>query len=399
MLVAEGQNDPTLADFTAAYPCVTFNVEQVPFPELGRKIQVLAASQALPDILYYDGPNTQTYAYNQLLLALDSYITPEHKADIVDSTILEHTYQDKLYSPGLRQSAVALFYNKTMTDAAGIEPPKTLEDAWTWEQALEAFKAVQQGPADNPTVWGLAPSVFGDGTPGSYYRDGIMMRSMGDPTASPDSSAYKTFVGIAPDLSTVSGYVNSPEAVAGLEFYQGLLNDSKVSPKAGEFGMWINGKAAFDLIDPFMIFDIKAKGDDMFDWGMTPVPAFTTPITHTGSDAIGVSATTEHPDLAAAVVMFASSPSNQQKFYETAGAMGVLKSVLANTPDYQEWPQKIFVDELVEWGQPRPPSPVFAQYDDIMTRAIHDVALGTDVQTRMDKAAEEMNDVLSRFEP
>ena len=72
--------------------------------------------------------------------------------------------------------------------------------------------------------------------------------------------------------------------------------------------MWINQKAAFDLIDPFMIYDIKSKGADMFEWGMTPVPHFVTPISHTGSDAIGVSATTQHPDIAAAVVMFASSP-------------------------------------------------------------------------------------------
>ena len=88
-----------------------------------------------------------------------------------------------------------------------------------------------------------------------------------------------------------------------------------------------------------------------------------------------------------------------KKFYDTAGAMGVLDQVLASTPDYQVWPQKIFVDTLVEWGQPRPPSPVFASYDDIMTRAIHDIALGTDPKTRMDQAAKEMDDILSRFTP
>ena len=103
--------------------------------------------------------------------------------------------------------------------------PRRSTTAWTWDQALDAFKKLQQGPADNPTVWGLAPSVFGDGTPGSYYRDGIMMRSKGDPNAPADSSAYKTFLGIAPDLgaANVDGYVNSPEAVEGLKFYQGMF--------------------------------------------------------------------------------------------------------------------------------------------------------------------------------
>jgi fructooligosaccharide transport system substrate-binding protein len=393
------ENDTNLADFHAAFPCITLQAQEIPFPDMPAKIAVMSATHSLPDIIYYDSPYSQSFAYSGILLPLDKYFTPEHLADILPAGVEESTYKGKVYAAGLRQTAIALVYNKNMTDAAGIHPPQMIEQGWTWDQALEALKKLQQGPSNNPTVWALAPTVFGDGTPGSYFREGAMMRSAGDPNAPEGSSALKTFQGISKDLKTVDGYVNSPEAIQALQFVQNMYNVAKITPKASEFGFWVNGKSAMDFIDPYIILDIKDKGDAMFPWGMTPAPFFKTHISHSGGDTIGVSATSTHPDLAAAFVMFAASPTQQHRFYDNAGALGVLQSVYAEIPDYQVYPQKLYIDELKQISYPRPPSPVFAQYQDIMSRAIHDVALGADAKQRMDAAVVEMDAVLSKFVP
>jgi ABC-type glycerol-3-phosphate transport system substrate-binding protein len=187
------QNNPPyqaqLDLFYAANPCITVDIAEVPFGQLADKISVLAASGKPPDVLTYDGPNTQSYAAAGMLLALDPYLPAGFKDDVVAPSLEEHSWEGKLYSPGTQQTTLALFYNKDALDKAGIAyPPPELDKAWTWAQAIEAFKKCQQGDADNVTVWGLAPTHFGNGTPGFVYRDMLFLRTQGDPKAPPDSS-------------------------------------------------------------------------------------------------------------------------------------------------------------------------------------------------------------------
>ena len=123
--------DIAIEDYKSVEPCVEIAVEEVPFGQLYEKISIVATSDDPPDLLLYDGPFTQSYAEAGMLLPLDDYITDDHLNDILIATRSEHSSQGRLYSPGLEQSAMALFYNKDMTDAAGINPPQDLSEAWT----------------------------------------------------------------------------------------------------------------------------------------------------------------------------------------------------------------------------------------------------------------------------
>ena len=266
-------------------PCVKFEINEVPFAQLGDTISVQAASSNPPDVLVYDGPNTQSYAAAGILLPITKYLPPGWDEDILPATKAEHSYEGEVYSPGIEQTTVAMYYNKTLTDAAGIKPPQELKDAWTWPQALEAFKACQQGPAGAPTVWGLGPTRFGNGQPGLVYQDLIYQRSAGDPKAAPESSAYKTFWALSPDGKSVDGYLNTPEALEALKFYGSLFNKEGVAPKVGIPNAFFDSKACFYI-------DTPAAGsallkDSKIEWGITPMPYFKSPVVHTGSTTIG----------------------------------------------------------------------------------------------------------------
>src|SRR5690606_38861987 len=155
----------------------------------------------------------------------------------------------QVYSTGLQTSGIGLFYNKTLTDAAGIEVPTSLDEAWTWDEAHEAMLACQQGEPGSPEVWGLAGSRHGTGAPNAWLP---MLRGFGDPEAPEGSSAANTFAAISEDGLVVDGYLTTPEMIEGATAYQTLFQgDTAVSPQTPIPDSFLNGTACFDLDIPY----------------------------------------------------------------------------------------------------------------------------------------------------
>lgn len=386
--------DSQLEGYKATNECVDFDVTEVPFGQLADKISVLASAKSMPDIVGYDGPNTQAYASQGLLLPLDEYLPDGWHDDVIPATLSENSWDGKVYSPGLQQDALALYYNKTMTDAAGIEVPDNIEDAWTWSEALDAFQTCQQGEGADTTVFGLAPSRLGNGTPGAIYRDLLFQRSMGDPEAPEDSDEYKTFWALSEDGTEVDGWLNTPEAVEATTFYQNLFEgENQVTSKDPIPNALIDGKACFDLEVASMITTLETADLD-FEWGIAPMPYFTTPIVHTGAVTLGVGATAPHPEQAAEAVVAMSTGELLTKMAVDNNRIPVLASSIAEIPVLNKNPYKLLVDEIQQWGQPRPLTPSFTQYGQFVTDALRDIAYGSDSQEMLDRAASQITPVL-----
>ncbi|MDR5700439.1 ABC transporter substrate-binding protein [Agromyces aerolatus] len=386
--------DSQLEDYQATNECVEFDVTEVPFGQLADKISVLASAKSMPDIVGYDGPNTQAYASQGLLLPLDEYLPEGWHDDVIPATLTENSWDGKVYSPGLQQDALALYYNKTMTDAAGITVPDTIEDAWTWPEALEAFQACQQGSGTDITVFGLAPSRLGNGTPGAIYRDLLFQRSMGDPDAPEDSDEYKTFWALSPDGKEVDGWLNTPEAVEATTFYQNLFQgENQVTSKDPIPNALIDGKACFDLEVASMITMLEDAEVD-FEWAVAPMPYFNTPIVHTGAVTLGVGATAPNPEVAAEAVVAMSTGELLTKMATENRRIPVLTSSIAEIPALSEAPYRVLVDEIQEWGQPRPLTPAFTQYAQFVTDGLRDIAYGSDPAEMLDRAAQQITPVL-----
>ena len=112
--------------------------------EYENKINAAATSGDLPDVLSVDGPTVTNYAESGILVPIEQYVSDEEKSDFVPSIINQGTYNDELYTLGTSESSVLLFYNEKMLNEAGITPPTTLEEAWTWEDVYEAAKKVNK---------------------------------------------------------------------------------------------------------------------------------------------------------------------------------------------------------------------------------------------------------------
>ncbi len=376
--------------------CIDFDVEEVPFGQFAEKVSVAASSNNPPDIFGHDGPNTQSYASQGILLPLDDYLPAEWFDDVLPATLAEHSWNGSVYSPGVMQDALALFYNKTMLDELGITPPTELSDAWTWDEARAAFEACQVGVGESAEVWGLAPSRLGGGTPGFAYRDLLFLRSAGDPTAPEDSSAYRTFWALSPDSTEVDGWLNTPEAIEAATFFQGLFNGpGAVTSKTGLPNALIDGKACFD-IETTQNIGFLTDADLDFEWGLTPLPYFKTPIVHTGAVTLAVSAKTGFPEEAADFIITLSTGDMLRDYAITAKRPPVLMSVADSIPELNEFPMAVFNESIREWGHPRPPSPQFVQYNQYVSDALRDIAYGADPQQALDAAVSSIEPLLNR---
>jgi fructooligosaccharide transport system substrate-binding protein len=394
-----------IAAYKKVKPSVTIQVEEVPFGQLYDKLALIMTSTNPPDIMGYDAAFTKSYAAGGGLLPLDQWMTPDQKADIIPSVLAENSYKGHVYSPGFVDSPVLMFYNKDATDAAGVSPPQALADAWTWEQAKAAFKKVRKGPASNPSFWGLASSTFGGGIPGFWLRDSQLARSAGDPNASPDSPAYKTFQMLSADGKSVDGYLNTPEAIEALKLYQSLYSEG-LTPKVGTPNQFASGQAGFEL-NTIEFIDVlsgqigvggaAANPPAPFKWGVTPLPYVKTPVVFASSVTIGASGKTKHQAEAAAFLLFVSSKDQSLADTRHHGTLPPRVSVLQALPEYTTDPQrKIFVDALQQWGKPPPGTTAFTQYANLLSGALHDIALGADPRTRMNQAVSDIDQALQQ---
>lgn len=384
-----------VAEFTKEHPNIKIEAEVVPFGELATKIQASVAGGSPPDIFFIDGPNTKTYAYLKILRALDEYLPRGFKDDIVEATLQEQSYQGQLYSMPDRQTAPALFYNVDMLDAIGVKPPTKLADAWTWDQALDVWKQLKK---KSPDVWPLEPSRFGAGGAGFYYRDGIFPRSAGDPSAPVSSSLYKTYAAISPDGTTVQGYIDSPEAITAMKWFQDLTMVHEVTSKVGIPNAFLDKKAAMTIDHEGIIGRIATQyPNGGFNLGVTPMPYFKTRVVMTGSNAAGISARSTHPAEAAAYLNMIFNDKNRLRYWEANRNMPARKSLFDQLPAYKDYPQSMFREQLLTIGVPRPSTPAWAAFDSIINAAIKNISLGAPVEATLKKAATDIDKELAKY--
>lgn len=85
------------------------------------------AGGEIPDVILWDRVNTAMYAQKNALLDLDDLIAEDNidMTSFYEETVKEMQYEEKQYGIPLLVDNRSLFYNKTLLDEAGVEPPTT----------------------------------------------------------------------------------------------------------------------------------------------------------------------------------------------------------------------------------------------------------------------------------
>lgn len=151
-----------LADFTEETGIKT-KISVVKWDEYWTMLEAGAQGGSLPDVFWMHSNESQRYMSNDMLLDLTDKIAASDKIDPAnypEDIWGLYTYEDKYYAVPKDVDTIALWYNKTMFEEAGVDLPTA---DWTWDDVFEAAQKLT-----NEDHFGMA--MRNDNNQAGYYN-------------------------------------------------------------------------------------------------------------------------------------------------------------------------------------------------------------------------------------
>jgi fructooligosaccharide transport system substrate-binding protein len=378
----DNQVNPIMEWFEARNPNVKLSVEKIPFTQIFQTIEVrLQARNAEPDIFICDSPLTASYASRGHLLDLTPHLD---KARFASAALQAATYDGKLYSAPFGSSMQVLFYNKALFKEAGIAPPEAdVARRWTWEKMLEAARKLTDAGKGQ---WGFA---FEQSE--RPYQLLPLGQSLGG-------------VALSPDGFKATGFIDGPAFVEAYTWMQRLYSDWKVAPQ-GQFDpnipveMFGNGKIAMMVAGTFSTATLLQRFPNL-DWGTAPMPYFEKgkPVTPTGAWHFGINPRTRNQSQTLAFLRDLMTEELHALWFKLRPYPPVLKTIWDKekaTFDTEMW--RFVRHELDNTAIPRPATPGFREYEDLVRVALRDIQTGADVKGALTAAAQRIDREMQKY--
>jgi fructooligosaccharide transport system substrate-binding protein len=206
-----------------------------------------------------------------------------------------------------------------------------------------------------------------------------------------------TFLGLSPDGLTAHGYLDTPEAIAGFQFFQDLFVKYKVAPTVPVQEMLATGRAAMSVGTEAEVTNYQMYYPHL-DWGITPLPYFRTPMSHTGSLHYGVATKTKYPDMAAQLAKYMGNTQSSLIMFKYLGQVPALKSVFKQITAYNTYPRKLFLDTMLQWGVIREKTVGYTEYENGIDTAMTDMTSGVpDVAARVRSMVSSIDQQLAKY--
>ena len=375
--------DTIVPSFHEAHPDIEVQVEAVSFNEVFQQNQVrLGSGSETPDVISVDAPLVASYGLRGWLEPMDANFTAEQKAEWVDGLVESGTYDGKLIAPPIWNSSQLFYYNEDLLTAAGVTPPGP-EERWTWDQVTEASQAVTQGD-----VFGFQVEQ-----PNRIYQLQPLPQGKGVPV-------------IGDDGLTVEGIINAPEWVEAFDWWRNMHNDWAVSPK-GEIDvneLFVNQKLAMCVRGPWAVRSL-IDADLPFSWKTAPHPYWgegSEICVPTDSWHLGINAKSTKKEAAATFIQYATSYDAGKLWYDAGNSWPMQKQLLTEiteSPENTEFPLLSYAISAreAEFAKPRPLTPGYNEYQDILTSAFTNIQNGGNTQDELDTAAQKIEREMAKY--
>lgn len=188
-------------DFTAQTG-IKAQIQVTPWEQYWTMLEAGATGGTLPDVFWMHSNEIAKYSQYEMLLDLTDRINSSDKVDLskFPQDIVEiYNWEGKQYAVPKDIDTIALWYNKTMFDEAGLEYPN---ENWTWDDFKEACKKLTK-PDGSQYGYAIDPSNNQDG----WYN---MVYSMGGEIISEDKKS--------------SGF-DKEETIKAIEFVTDLVKE------------------------------------------------------------------------------------------------------------------------------------------------------------------------------
>ena len=280
--ISNGGNEENLATIVAAFeeenPGITVEVTTLPYADYGTALQTDLAAGSVADVFDIEYANYAAYQANGVLAPLEVSNPEAYRPSLLEAYSTDGTS----YALPSSFSTVVMFYNADLFDAAGLEYPTA---DWTWEDERAAAEAITDEAA----------GVWGSHQPVSFYEYYKVLEQNGESFLNDDGTAvaFNTPGGIeaAEWLVGKSGTV-----MPTIEQGQGTPDFDTNLFLEGKLGMLHTG-----------IWMFGAFADAPFAWDIAVEPGNTEQASAVFSNAVGVSASSEHIEAATKWAEFLTS--------------------------------------------------------------------------------------------
>lgn len=367
----DSQPTPNLAKaFNKLNNGIRVEFREVPFDDLTSEAMRAYTTGNAPDVIAIDNPYHAMFAARNAFLDLTDKIAA---SDVVRTENyfpgpLKSTMWDgKYFGVPKATNTIALYYNKDMFKAAGLDPNSPPQ---TWDELYEVSRKLTDA---SKGIYGLAFSAKANEEGTFQFLPWVQM----------GGGSYSN--------------INADGAVEALELWQKIISEKLASPDTLTRSQWdatatFNaGNAAMAISGPWEID--RMVQDAKFDWGVAllPVPSADAP----RSSAMGdynwaIFSNSKHPNEAFKVIEYFVS--QDKDMFGNFGQLPARSDIPAPTTgnEKKDAALKVFVEQL-QYAQPRGPSPEWPKISKAVQDAIQAALTGQmSSKEALDQAAEKI---------
>lgn len=289
--------------FEEENPGVTVEIQIIPWTDYWSTLQTSTAGGTGPDVAWMLGAKIGQYIDGEVLLPLDDAFAEsgldieKYPEQLVDLFVDD----DTTYALPKDFDTIGLWYNKALFDEANLPYPTP---DWTWDDVITNAQALTK---PDGSVYGIGAPLDAQGT---YYN-----------------TIYQAGGEVISADGTTSGY-DSPEAIAGIQFWTDLITKYHVSPTLESFAdteavaQFMSGRLAMLTTGSF--YAIRFANDEYASANLdvTELPAGAQEATIINGIGNVALASTEHPEEAARLAVFLSGEEASQISSETGTVIG-----------------------------------------------------------------------------
>lgn len=320
-----------IADYEDQNPDVLVQLEAIAGRDYYTRILTQIAADRAPDVMNIGDDAVPSFVNRGAFLSIDQCLedigfdTSVYLPGLLDPGMVD----GELYFLPKDYSTLAVYYNKTLFDDAGVPYP---EDGWTWDEMLATAQALTQdtdGDGQND-IWGI--QLPANWTTGFEY----WVAAAGGSLISEDGTQFV-------------GFMDSDASIRAAQFYADMYNVHMVAPPPADLAAFGGGNSEFDNGQAAMrLFGRWPQG------GMLENPNIDLGVVGTPSDAVdanilfwggfGVSSTTDNLEEACRFLAYYAGPEAAETWKDWA--LPAATSV-AESPDVADDPfNSVWIDEL-----------------------------------------------------
>ena len=284
-------------EFEKQHPDVRVHLFMVPGSAYADKLQLMLASRTAPDVMRVDHYIFPALVQKDYFLSLEPFVareTPGFLDDFVQTALDECRHNQKLYAMNVLFGPVALYYNQSLFEKAGLPNPYEMarKNEWTWDNFVQTAQALTK--KDNGRVM-----QFGTNMPGWPAYASVIWNKGGEIM----NADWSRMV------------LDQPDAVAGMQDLADLRWKYHCAPTPSDGALaafsFESGKLAMSW-DWSGMSPKYRKTVKSFDWDIAPVPSGPKgDRCVVKGNQLAASALTRHPDLAWEFIKFMTSPQTE----------------------------------------------------------------------------------------